>query len=142
MSLHPLNLSAKKPSLVVQKSARNPVLALKGVYLVTTVLPLISAEWESLKLVRFTVLTCMIQLTFPVSCVASSECSHLRNRTLCRESPKTGTKTCQKPSKSSCEDGCAPGEFCSTENKCDEGKFLSPFTTEILKSSLVSRCVC
>jgi hypothetical protein len=57
------------------------------------------------------------------TCISNSDCSNKRPRTVCTESSTTGEKTCNKPSKKACKEGCADGEFCSGDRVCKNGMF-------------------
>ena len=54
-------------------------------------------------------------------CNSNSDCSKSKKRTVCRESEKTGEKTCRKPNKTSCKVTCEAGEFCAADNTCKNG---------------------
>ena len=63
----------------------------------------------------------LFTIIFSEPCQSNSDCSKSKKRTVCKESEKTGEKTCMKPNKASCKATCEAGEFCAADNICKNG---------------------
>ena len=60
-------------------------------------------------------------LTLLAPCMSSQDCAKEKEKTVCKESDKTGEKSCREPSKKTCSGACKTGEYCSGKNICVNG---------------------
>ena len=58
-----------------------------------------------------------------VFCISTTDCETLTGTTVCKETIAGGVKYCQ--SSATCADVCSSGEFCDTDNICQDGQYAT-----------------
>ena len=62
-----------------------------------------------------------------VPCFANKDCDGQANKTICKQTERRGSKTCQLTT--SCSESCSPDHFCDVDNTCQEMKVNECATT-------------
>ena len=105
-----------------RRSARKTIPALKNVMTQSFVHLIIRVSQEENLMVRYKNYFKRSVCFLIVPCICTSDCSKEKTNKVCKESPETMEKACEKPGKKSCKDGCADGEYCNDYNVCRNGK--------------------
>ena len=123
-SIYLPNQFARKLLKEDQKFAKKPPLVQKIVFQQNIVQPKINVKprKNNNRVIYMNLISKLINFIYLATCISTSDCSHQKTKTVCKESSQTGKKTCNKPSNHSCKSVCADGEYCAGKNICKNGR--------------------